>query len=434
MTDLIFHGGVEGEIGGNAIRLIDRGYDVQLFLDFGVNFAKRARFYHDPYLVPKTVEEIVKAGLAPELPIYEGYEGRVDGVLISHAHQDHYKYISLLNREIPIYASEATIKLIQSRHVPERKTLESDIGGLNLKALKTEAKLGGIEIKSIEVAHSVPSSHALILYTSDAIICYTGDLRAHGRRSQLTESFAEELERDQVDCLITEATNLTGATLVLEKEVERKIESIVSKTDGLVLMDISDTDMERMETALLAAERSGRFLVLTKRLAWNALALSGCEGVPDVMRLPVLVYRDRDPRYRWEEELENRLSDKMIPSEGIHRSPNDFILCTSIHDPRELVEIEPRKGVYISSLSEPFAEERSYAFSRLVNWLDLYGIPLYSIRSSGHIDPLSLKEFVKRAKPKRVYPVHTQRPSLFRLFMKGIAEVTVPKRGVAYRI
>ena len=209
-----------------------------------------------------------------------------------------------------------------------------------------------------------------------------------------------ELELDRVDCLVTEATSLTRATPMLEEEVEKKIGSVVGRTDGLVLMDISDNDMERMETALLAAEGSGRSLVLTRKLAWSALALSGCRGVPDVARSHVLVYRDREPRYRWERELEGRLGDRMIPPAEIRRSPGEFILCTSIHDPRELVEIGPPRGsVYISSLSEPFAEGRSYALSRLVNWLDLYGVPLYSIHSSGHVDPLSLRECVERPGP-----------------------------------
>ena len=79
MTDLIFHGGVDGEVGGNAIQLVDRGYDVRLLLDFGVNFARRARFYHDPYLVPRTVDEIVRAGLPRRSPSTRGTRGRSTG-------------------------------------------------------------------------------------------------------------------------------------------------------------------------------------------------------------------------------------------------------------------------------------------------------------------------------------------------------------------
>ncbi len=47
ITKLTFYGGIN-EIGGNKILLEDD--DKKIFLDFGMSFKQRGKFYLDPYL------------------------------------------------------------------------------------------------------------------------------------------------------------------------------------------------------------------------------------------------------------------------------------------------------------------------------------------------------------------------------------------------
>ena len=48
-TTLTFYGGV-GEVGGNKILLKDR--DTSIFLDFGMPFSIRSKYYSGPFLAP----------------------------------------------------------------------------------------------------------------------------------------------------------------------------------------------------------------------------------------------------------------------------------------------------------------------------------------------------------------------------------------------
>lgn len=59
---ITFFGGVN-EIGGNITLIEDFGYDVKLFLDFGINFEKYYKIFD--YENPISVEELTRTHLLP---------------------------------------------------------------------------------------------------------------------------------------------------------------------------------------------------------------------------------------------------------------------------------------------------------------------------------------------------------------------------------
>lgn len=130
MASLTLYGGVN-EIGGNKFLLEDE--DTRLFLDFGISFAQRSRFFEE-YLKPRAsvgLLDLLAMGLLPPLlnvyrddlapPDLWDYlrssricrewlckELTLHGVLLSHAHLDHSGYISFLREDIPIYTTAMT--------------------------------------------------------------------------------------------------------------------------------------------------------------------------------------------------------------------------------------------------------------------------------------------------------------------------------------
>jgi ribonuclease J len=66
---------------------------------------------------------------------------------------------------------------------------------------------------------------------------------------------------------------------------------------------------------------------------------------------------------------------------------------------------------------------------RFINWLNHFGLPMYQIHSSGHMMPTELRETIGQVKPKRLLPIHTEQPELYRLFVKDITEVETPTKG-----
>ena len=119
MTNITFHGGVN-DIGGNKFLVDDKG--TKIFMDFGMSFGDEGKFFSQ-FMNARTSNSLAdyfELGILPKIPgLYRtdiakhvGFGGDestdISGVLLTHAHVDHCKYISYLRPDIPIYCSEAS--------------------------------------------------------------------------------------------------------------------------------------------------------------------------------------------------------------------------------------------------------------------------------------------------------------------------------------
>jgi ribonuclease J len=432
-------GGV-GEIGGN--KFLIRDGDTRILLDFGVSYADRRRFYSEPLLSPRDEKELFEFGMLPKLQglyKFEESEPSIQGVFLSHSHGDHSACISFLNRKIPVYCGETTATIIRALYETRTKSLEADISGLRFETFRTGSKirLGSIEVEPIHVDHSVPAAYGFIVHTSEGTLVYTGDLRVHGPKSRMTDDFIERARQAKADALLAEGTNLIGATLTTEAEVQSKISSIIQASSKLVLADFSNVDVDRFRTFYNVAKENGRTLAISLRQAHllSKLAAEGRIDIPDVAHDEnVVVYqRSKKRYYEWEKSV---LSfQNVVEASDIKNMQSKTVLVSSASSFKELIDIRPEPGsCFILSISEPFNEEQEFEFERVVNWLDHFGLPMYHVHCSGHIMPDQLKSAIARISPKTVYPIHTDHPELYAKFISGVASVTVPQKNVTYPV
>jgi ribonuclease J len=432
-------GGV-GEIGGN--KFLIRDGDTRILLDFGVSYADRRRFYSEPLLSPRDEKELFEFGMLPKLQglyKFEESEPSIQGVFLSHSHGDHSACISFLNRKIPVYCGETTATIIRALYETRTKSLEADISGLRFETFRTGSKirLGSIEVEPIHVDHSVPAAYGFIVHTSEGTLVYTGDLRVHGPKSRMTDDFIECARQAKADALLAEGTNLIGATLTTEAEVQSKISSIIRASSKLVLADFSNVDVDRFRTFYNVAKQNGRTLAISLRQAHllSKLVAEGRIDIPDVAHDEnVVVYqRSKKRYYEWEKSV---LSfQNVVEASDIKNMQSKTVLVSSASSFKELIDIRPEPGsCFILSISEPFNEEQEFEFERVVNWLDHFGLPMYHVHCSGHIMPDQLKSAIARISPKTVYPIHTDHPELYAKFISGVASVTVPQKNVTYPV
>lgn len=432
-------GGV-GEIGGNKF-LVQDG-DTRILLDFGMSYADRRRFYSEPFLSPRDERELFEFGMLPKLQglyRFDDSEPAVQGVFLSHSHGDHSACISFINRKIPIYCGETTATIIQALYETRTKSFEADISDLSFETFRTGSKvrLGSVEVEPIHVDHSVPAAYGFVIYMSEGTLVYTGDLRVHGTKSGMTSDFIECAQKGRPDALLAEGTNLIGASLTTEAEVESKVSSIVRASSKLVLAEFSNVDVDRFRTFYNVAKQNERTLAISLRQAYvlSKLANEGRIDIPDVAhdKNVVIYQRSKKRYYEWEKSLLSL--QNVVEASDIKEMQSKTILVSSARDFKELVDIRPEPGSsYILSISEPFNEEQEFEFERVVNWLDHFGLPMYHVHCSGHIMPVQLKEAVARIGSKVVYPIHTDHPELYAKFISEVANVTVPQRNVAYRV
>ncbi|MDI6805649.1 MAG: MBL fold metallo-hydrolase [Candidatus Bathyarchaeia archaeon] len=442
-TTLTFYGGVN-EVGGNKILLQDR--DTRVFFDFGMSFAMKRQFYSPPFLSPKSEKSLQALGILPKIDgIYkfDDKASEVDAVFISHGHMDHSAYLSFIKREIPVYCGETTQIILQAMGEIRRADLEFDVEGINFETFRTGRKIcvGCLEILPVHVDHSVPGAYGFIIQTSSGVVVYTGDFRVHGAKKEMTEDFVEKAKETEPTAVITEATNMTGASISSESEVENKLNEIVQQTDGIVLTDFASTDVDRFNSFYRVAKKNGRCLTVSLRQAFLIDALRKDKGLklPDLNDENILVFRKSKKRYeKWECSIIEKYKDKVVDVFEVSKQERQCksILAMSLYDFEELVEIQPEAGsCYVLSASEPFNEEMEIDFERLLNWLRHYGLPQYHVHVSGHIMPLQLKKALKEMNASKIFPVHTESAELFAKFMRDLKSKTIlAEKGKEYKI
>jgi ribonuclease J len=442
-TTLTFYGGVD-EIGGNKILLQDRG--TRVFFDFGMSFAMKKQFYSPPFLSPKSEKSLQELGILPKISgVYKFDRGppEVDAVFLSHGHLDHSAYLSFIKREIPVYCGETTQIILQALSEVRRADLEFRVSDIEFRAFRTGKKIavGNLEIEPFHVDHSVPGAYGFVIHTSNGAVVYTGDFRDHGAKPEMTRDFVENARKAEPTAIVTEATNMTGATVSSEPEVESKLDSVVAGADGIVLAEFSYSDVDRLNSFFHIAKKNHRCLAISLKQAYLLDALRKDKGltVPALDDEEILIFRKSKKRFdKWEKQLLERYDrqNKIFDVFEVSKQQCKVVLALSFYDFEELVQLQPSAGsCYVLSTSEAFNEEMEIDYERLVNWLSHYGVPQYHVHVSGHMMPLQLKKALKEINAKRMFPVHTEKAGLFAKFMRDLkSQVTLVEKSKEYTL
>ena len=291
-------------------------------------------------------------------------------------------------------------------------------------------------LRCFPVDHSIPGACAWGIETDSGWIIYSGDLRRHGKRAELTKKFIEDAANLCPKVLILEGTNVLRETNVAEHEVyENGIEAITG-SDGLVIADFSPRDVDRLLTFLQIATETGRKLAILPKDAYLLKTMRLLESqIPDIAQEDrFAIYQDTiASRYPslWMRNICQEYGSKVVLADDVRSAQDQFILCFSFYDLNELPSICPKPGsLYVYSSSEPHDEEQEIDFRRLHNWLKHFelrgfGLPVESsgerqipddeegLHASGHACGSDLLEIALEIEPEILIPVHSEYPGFY---------------------
>lgn len=432
MVMLTFYGGVN-EIGGNKVLLEDK--ETRIFLDFGQSFTFGEDYftgwlgprringlgdYFEFNLLPKIVGVYARKQLAfTDLPYAEP---EVDAVFLSHAHVDHVNHIQFLDPEIPVILGVGTKMFLEAM---EKTSSFCNYGKHKYRTFRTgdKVEVGNILVEPVHVDHSVPAAYGFLIHTSEGTIVYTGDLRAHGPRKDMTDEFVERVCESEPVALICEGTRMVDVERrknYSEHQVKTLSDRVVSSTDKMVFVTRYSRDMDRFRSFYKVAKKNGRKMVISPKTAYllSKLVDDRHLDLPDPLKdEDIMIYYKRKRSGEFGEKdyyvWERRFTEKMVTYDFVHVNQSKLVMDLDFYQFGELIDIKPDEGShFIHSMSEPFSEE-DIEDQVMHSWLDHFKIKFHQLHASGHLNRKELTEMIERVAPKTLFPIHTENPHLF---------------------
>ncbi len=453
MVSLGFYGGVD-EIGGNKILLDDNG--TRVWLDFGQSFNMGTEYYIN-WLQPRRgngLRDYFEFGLLPRINGLYGEEmlGETDlryeepgfqGVFVTHAHADHVNHLKFTDQSIPVYLGEGTRFFMDAM---EKTSNWADYGRHDYRGFRTGdiIRVDDLEVHPVHVDHSIPAAYGYVIYTSEQTIVYSGDMRLHGSRGDMTREFlrlAREAKPDAMICEGTRMVRLGNRRHLSEAEVASGVREVCREADQgskSVIFTQPSRDIDRWRTFYEAAKDCGKVLVIHPKTAYLLEKLLGDEhlDMPDPLKddwISVYYRRKRSGTYDEKDYFvwERKYLDRLVTAEELRRYPGRYLVNLDFYNFAELIDIRPEQGShFIYSMSEPFTDEELEE-RVLHNWLDHFGLKYHQLHASGHMSRGDLRAALETVNPGVVYPVHTEGADRF---TEIYGSVKPPVKGETYQL
>ena len=381
-------GGV-GEIGMN---LYLYGYGPEgarewLIVDMGVTFGSETEPGVDVIL--------------PDIRFIEEERHNIAGLLLTHAHEDHFGAVTDLwptLAGIPVYATPFTAEMLKSKL--------AEIGLVNGFPLQVipmgdRRKIGPFDVELINMSHSIPEPSAVVIRTPLGAALHTGDWKLDDNPLTSAPTDAarlKELGNDGIAALICDSTNaIRDGVSPSEADVAVILAQLIREAPKRVAVTTFASNVARLGSVAKAARAAGRELVVVGRAMLRVIEAAQATGYLD----PNLHFHD--------ETVFAKLPPRKVVAlcTGSQGEPR-AALARIAQGEHPNVELEEGDRVIFSSRTIPGNEK---AVSRVQNGLADLGIEVITdqdkaVHVSGHPRRGELEQLYGWVRPGIAIPMH----------------------------
>ena len=370
-------------------------------------------------------------------------QNKLDALIISHPHQDHFGLMDRISAETPIYIGQISLNLINATRIFRR--LEEQKG--NFKII-TSWKPFKIEdtfiVKPYLMDHSTPEAFAFLIEADGKRIFYSGDFRATGNKSIVYERLLNNPPKD-IDLLLMEGTMVERNNHLYATEISVKsaIQNIIIKQENTSFVISSAQNIDRLVSVFKACRIAKKKLVIDVYTAWVLDVIKyECSRIPDMTWSDIKVYNhpsqlESIKLIATKEFIENVKKNNI--GNKIFSHPADYVYF--VRCPNEkLIDALRNKGKIniIYSQWEGYLKEeyKTYCTDYLNILKNDSDIIFNTIHTSGHAIVADLMNVAKAMQPKKIVPIHTSFPEIFKkkFEKEGFENVELWNDGVEYEL
>lgn len=336
----------------------------------------------------------------PDTRFIEAQGKALKGIVITHAHEDHYGALADLwpRLGVPVWMTAFTAGLLEAKRMGEPGAPAIPI---NLFKAGDKFTVGPFGIEAIPVAHSIPEPMSLALVVPIGTVIHTGDWRIDLHPEigpPLDEGRFRALGDAGVAALICDSTNaMREGESPSEQAVGQGLRDVIAKAPGRVAITTFSSNVGRIRSIIEAARDNGRQVLVLgrslRRVIDVATEMGYMEGLPELLS-------ESDYGYIPRENL-------VVICTGSQGEPRAALAKLS-RDEMKSAALSPGDTVVFSSRLIPGNEK---PVLEIKNGLIDRGVRIVEdtdalVHSSGHARRGELRQMYGWVRPRLSVPVH----------------------------
>ena len=368
----------------------------------------------------------------PDIAFIEEDRDDLVGIVITHAHEDHYGALLELwpRLRAPVYATPFTAGLLRAKALENGHREKPDITVVERGA---HLDLDPFKVELLKVSHSIPEPNALAIATPRGVVIHSGDWKIDptpGIGEAIDTARFKSLGTEGVLALVCDSTNATRAgRSPSEQDVAERLKEIVSSAAERVAITAFSSNVARIRAIFEAAMAADRHVVVLGRAMRRVIDVASDCGFMDGL-----------PRYLTEDDYGHIPREKVLLLLTGSQGEDRAALARIANDDHPRVALSPGDKVIFSSRTIPGNEK---AVNQILNGLALQGVEVVTdaaelVHTSGHPRRDELEALYDWLKPHILVPVHGEAVHLMAHAQlardAGIPEVIVTENGKMVRL
>jgi ribonuclease J len=368
----------------------------------------------------------------PDISFVEQNLRALKGIVITHAHEDHYgALLDLWPRlKAPVWMTPFAAGLIEAKRQSEPGAPDVPV---TIYRAGDKFTVGPFAIEAVPVAHSIPEPMALAITSPAGTVIHTGDwkIELNAELGPLTdEKRFRELGDAGVLALVCDSTNaLREGESPSEQAVGQSLRKLIEEAKGRVAVTSFSSNVARIRLVAEAARDAGRETLILGRSMKRMIDVATELG-----------YMENLPPFRHEEEYQLIARDKVVVictgSQGEARAA----LGKLARKEMKTLALSSGDTVIFSSRTIPGNEK---AILEIKNLLIDQGVKVIEdgdalVHVSGHPRRNELRKMYEWTRPKIGVPVHGEAAHLVAhgslMAASGIKQVAQVRDGDMLRL
>ena len=327
-------------------------------------------------------------------------KSKYDAVFITHSHIDHIGLINKINKDIPIYVEEISLKIYSTTC---DFCMEDNLSRkINTFKIYDVIKIKDIKVTPYRVDHSSYNSCMYMIECENKKILHTGDFRLHGRKKDETLNNLKKIGK--VDLLITEGTSLSRDVLEYENEEELEKEALnyMKKYDQVFIMH-SSANIDRTISFIKAALKTGKNYILDL-FTYSLNKVINLNIKVDYKRIFVWI----PLRYSFKDEDFKNKYMNFDNSSCFGKRYAMNVKSSMLDDIKKLKEKGLITNACLIYSMWPGYIEKEEKLRKFISEIKAMGIEFKMLHTSGHADINSMKKINEITKPDKTIIIHTE--------------------------